>query len=155
MDDRGVIVRCAACGSGNRLVYSALGRQTRCGHCKAQVDPPAAPVEVNSTQAFDAAAQSSALPLVVDFWAPWCGPCRMVAPELEKVARARAGRTLVLKVNTDEQTELAARYRIRSIPTLAVIHAGREVARLSGARSAADIERFVEDAIAEEATRAS
>jgi thioredoxin 2 len=146
LDDRGIVVNCPSCGRSNRLLYDALDKQSRCGGCKATLALPSVPINVGSTAAFDAAATSSALPLVVDFWAPWCGPCRMVAPELEKVARANAGRWLVLKVNTDEQEELGARYRIRSIPTLAVIHGGRELARLSGARPASEIERFVSDA---------
>jgi thioredoxin 2 len=148
LDDRGIVVTCAACGRGNRLAYATLDRRTRCGHCKADLGPVGAPVEVASAAAFDAAASSSALPLVVDFWAPWCAPCRMVAPELEMMARANAGRWLVVKVNTDEQADLSGRYRIQSIPTLAVVHRGRELARLTGARPAADIERFVHDAIA-------
>jgi thioredoxin 2 len=155
LDERGVVVSCPSCGRGNRLAYATLDKQTRCGHCKNAVTPPAVPVDVPTAAAFDAAAQTSALPLVVDFWAPWCGPCRMVAPELEKVAKAEAGRWLVLKVNTDEQEELGTRYRIRSIPTLAVIHQGRELARESGVRPAPEIERFVAAAVATQGRRAS
>ena len=155
LDERGVVVSCAACGRSNRLAYGTLGKPTRCGHCKAAVAAPDAPVEARGSAAFDAAAMASALPLIVDFWAPWCGPCRMVAPELEKVARHNAGRWLIVKVNTDEQTDLAARYRIRSIPTLAVVYGGREIARVAGVRPAPDIERFVEGALANEARRAS
>jgi thioredoxin 2 len=155
MDDRGVIVPCGACGRGNRLAFETLDRQTRCGHCKVAVTAPAAPVAVGSTASFDAAVRSSALPLIVDFWAPWCGPCRMVAPELEKVARAHAGHWLVLKINTDEQPELGERFRIRSIPTLAVFQGGQELTRVSGARPASDIERLVEGATVEGASRVS
>jgi thioredoxin 2 len=155
LDGRGVIVSCPACGRTNRLPYATLRKQARCGYCKAAIEAPNVPVEARSSAAFDAAASTSALPLVVDFWAPWCGPCRMVAPELEKVARAHAGRWLVVKVNTDEQEELGARYRIRSIPTLAVVHRERELARVSGALSAPDVERFVTDATAAEARHAS
>lgn len=146
LDERGVVVDCSGCGRGNRLPYATLGQHTRCGHCKTDLSAPAVAVEARSAAAFDAAAAASALPLVVDFWAPWCGPCRMVAPELETVARANAGRWLVVKVNTDEQADLGARYRIQSIPTLAVVHRGRELTRLAGVRPAADIERFVRDA---------
>jgi thioredoxin 2 len=155
LDNRGVVVTCASCGRTNRLLYRALDRQTRCGHCKSPLAAPAAPVEVSGTTAFEAAVAESALPLVVDFWAPWCGPCRMVAPELEKLARANAGRWLVLKVNTDEQQDLASRYRIRSIPTLAVIDGGREAGRLAGARPASEIEQFVRDSTAASTRRAS
>jgi thioredoxin 2 len=85
--------------------------------------------------------------VVVDFWAPWCGPCRMVAPELVKVAASNAGRYLVVKVNTDELPELGDRFAIRSIPTMAVFADGREVARTAGARPAADIEAFIRQAV--------
>jgi thioredoxin 2 len=87
-------------------------------------------------------------PVVVDFWAPWCGPCRMVAPELQKVAARQAGKYLVAKVNTDVLSDLGERFAIRSIPTMAVFAGGREVARTAGARPASDIEAFVEKAAA-------
>ena len=96
-----------------------------------------------SATAFDALVAQWPLKVVVDFWAPWCGPCRMVAPELQKVAAANAGRYLVVKVNTDALPELGERFSIRSIPTMAVFAGGREVARTAGARPAADIEAFV------------
>jgi thioredoxin 2 len=143
LDDRGVLIECPSCGQRTRLPYGALEKHARCGHCKTDVLSPAAPIEAASSAAFTAAAELSALPVVVDFWAPWCGPCRMVAPELEKVARSGAGRWLVVKVNTDVLDDVAARYRIQSIPTLAVIRNGRELGRITGARPAADIERFI------------
>jgi thioredoxin 2 len=154
LDDLGVVVTCAACGRGTRLRYAAIGRSSRCGHCKGTVTAPAVPLEVPSRAVFDAA-EGSTIPLVVDFWAPWCGPCRFVAPELEKLARSHAARWLVVKVNTDQHPELAARYRIQSIPTLAVVRGGREIARLAGARPAADIERFVEQALERDALKVS
>ena len=152
LDDRGLIVSCPKCGKRNRVPY---GRQGKCGSCGTLLAAPGAPIEVPNAHAFDALIKDSAEPVVVDFWAPWCGPCRMVAPELEKVARTHAGRWLVVKVNTDEQSDLAARYRIQSIPTLAVVHDGREVARVAGVRPAQEIERFVADATAGDARRAS
>ena len=155
LDAKGVIVTCRKCGRANRHPFEALNRTTRCGQCKEALTPPDAPIEITDTSAFDAAAATSALPLVVDFWAPWCGPCRMVAPELERLAKATAGRYLIVKVNTDALTELAARFRIRSIPTMAVVHGGRELARAAGAQSAADIQKFVEQAIADSQRRAS
>jgi len=155
MDTSGVIVTCASCGRANRLAFDALGRTTRCGQCKTPLTPPETPIEIHDSATFDAAANKSALPVVIDFWAPWCGPCRMVAPELERVARATAGRYLVVKVNTDAVTDVAARFKIRSIPTMAVVHAGRELARTAGARPAADIQAFVDQAVAAGERRAS
>lgn len=92
---------------------------------------------------FDAEVLQSQQPVLVDFWAPWCGPCRMVAPELDKVASRAAGRYLIVKVNTDQLNDLGARFSIRSIPTMAVFSGGREVARTTGARPAAEIEAFI------------
>ena len=150
LDDAGVIVRCPHCGRNNRQAYRALGKPMRCGHCKQTVPPPTTPVEARSTAAFDAAASSSSLPLVVDFWAPWCGPCRVMAPQLDIVAQRRAGQWLVVKVDTEALPDLAGRHRIQSIPTLAVFTGGREVARAAGARAAADIEKFVEQTLSGE-----
>ena len=154
LDRRGVISSCSQCGRANRIAFAALGKTTRCGQCRASIAAPDAPIEVEDATAFEAASSSS-LPLLVDFWAPWCGPCKMVAPELERVARSNAGRYLVVKVNTDEQSDLASRFRIRSIPTLALVWQGREIDRIAGARPAQDIEAFAARAIAARDQRAS
>jgi thioredoxin 2 len=143
LDQTGVLVPCGSCGKTNRLRYAMLGYVTRCGACRTPLRAPAEPVEVADAPSFDAAIASSSLPVVVDFWAPWCGPCRMMAPELEKVAKGAAGEWLILKVNTDAVPELGERFRIRSIPTLAVFQGGREVHRAAGARSAGDIRALV------------
>jgi len=143
LDDRGVLTPCGSCGATNRLPYRALDKTTRCAKCHTTLAAPSSPIEVQSAAHFDALVSGSSVPVVVDFWAPWCGPCRMMAPELEKVARRLAGSVLVVKVNTDAEAELGARFRIRSIPTIAVFRDGREVTRAAGARPAADIEALV------------
>jgi thioredoxin 2 len=147
LDTRGVLTRCPSCGRTNRLAYTALDKRTRCAHCKTILNPPETPIDVPSVETFDAMLRASRLPLVVDFWAAWCGPCRMVAPELEKVARAAAGEFLVLKVDTEALPDLANRFGVRSIPTMAVFKDGREVTRTAGARPAADIQAFIRQAL--------
>jgi thioredoxin 2 len=144
LDDRGIVTACAACGQKNRFLYERLGEAVRCGQCKAALTMPAEPIEVANTADFDRLVASSPLPVLVDYWAPWCGPCRMVAPELKRVAARRAGRAIVVKVNTDVLSDLGQRFGIRSIPTLAVFADGREVSRAAGARPASDIEAFLD-----------
>ena len=146
-DDRGLIVPCGNCGKKNRLAYERLGESVRCGQCKQPLTAPNEPIEMQRSADFDRLIAKSSLPVVVDYWAPWCGPCRMVAPELKNVAARQAGRMLVVKVNTDELADLGQRFNIRSIPTLAVFAGGKEVARTSGARPGEEIERFVAQAM--------
>jgi thioredoxin 2 len=155
LDTTGVIVNCPSCSRANRLAFDAVNRTTRCGQCKTPLAAPAAPIDIPSAAVFDAAVARTPIPIVVDFWAAWCGPCRMVAPELERLARTTAGRFLIVKVDTEAQQELAARFRIQSIPTMAVMYGGREIARAAGARSAADIQAFVEQAVTKHERRAS
>jgi len=147
LKDSGIFVTCANCGQKNRIPYSHVGDAGQCGKCQTSLGTPGAPLEVPSAAVFDAVTANSSLPVIVDFWAPWCGPCRMVAPELEKVAGAKAGEWLIVKVNTEALPELGARYRVQSIPTMAVFRNGREIARTSGARPAADIQAFVQQSL--------
>ena len=152
LDQRGVLIPCPSCGKTNRVRYASLGANTRCANCHGALPAPAEPVEVPDAAAFDALVSGSPLPVVVDFWAPWCGPCRMMAPELDKVAKGTAGQWLVVKVNTEAVPELGERFRIRSIPTLALFQGGREVNRAAGARPEADIRAFVSTSLATETT---
>jgi len=145
-DERGIIVACPACGQKNRLAYERLGDPVRCGKCKQTLGAPAAPLDVRSVEDFDRLVARASIPVIVDYWAPWCGPCRMVAPELQKLATKHAGRVLVVKLNTDEVPELGERFGIRSIPTVAIFAGGREAGRLVGARPAEDIERLIDRA---------
>lgn len=143
IDTKGAIVNCPSCGRQNRMAFGRLTAESRCGTCKTPLAAPGTPIEAPDVASFDAAVASSAVPVVVDFWAPWCAPCRMVAPELEQVAARNAGRYLILKVNTDALVELGERFSIRSIPTMAVFEGGREAGRTAGARPAAEIESFI------------
>src|SRR5262245_33288791 len=147
LDTRGLLVTCPACATKNRIDYRKLDKPAKCGSCKAPLQIPATPIEVPDVAAFDALVRDSVRSILVDFWAPWCGPCHMVAPELDKVARAAAGEFLVVKVNTEALPEIAARYRIASIPTMAVLSGGRELTRTSGARPAPDVLAFVRGAL--------
>jgi thioredoxin 2 len=144
LDERGLLLACPQCGQRNRLPYERLGQTFRCGKCRTDLRAPGEPIEVQSERTFDAVIHRSSLPVLVDFWAPWCGPCKMVAPELAKVAGIGAGQWLVVKVNTEEWPALAQRFRVSGIPMLALFRDGREVARQSGALPAAGILQFVE-----------
>ena len=146
VDDRGVLVACPDCGQKNRVAFGRLDERVRCGQCKHDLAIGRVPLEVSSSADFERLVNTSSVPVVVDYWAPWCGPCKMVAPELEKVAQRSGGRYLVVKVNTDALTDLGASHGIRSIPTLAIFSGGREVSRTAGARPAADIEAFIAQA---------
>jgi len=147
LDDKGVVAACPQCGRKNRVPYARLNETGTCGQCQADLSAPATPLDVQGTAQFDGLVAASPLPVVVDFWAPWCGPCRQVAPEVEKVAQARAGEWLVVKIDTEALPDLGARFGIRSIPTMAVFQGGREAARTSGARPAPAIEAWVRGAI--------
>ena len=143
LDAQGVLMTCDACGSTNRLKFEAIERPTRCGRCHAALPFPSTPIDAPSAALFDAAIGAASVPVIVDFWATWCGPCHMMAPELEKVAQRSNGRALVLKVDTDQHPELSERYGIRSIPTLMVFRGGRDVERTAGAQPASAVEAML------------
>ena len=123
---------------------TASGRAFRCGKCHATLRLPGEPIDVTSDLIFDALISRSELPVLVDFWAPWCGPCKMVAPEMRKMAAEGAGQWVVAKVNTEESPALARKFRITAIPTMVLFKGGLEVARQAGAMPAPAIRKFLE-----------
>ena len=130
-------VGCPHCGATNRLPPSRVTDDPVCGRCgKALLE--GVPVELNDAN-FDAVVAKTDLPVLVDFWAPWCGPCRMMAPAFAQAATQLKGRALLVKVNSDENPALSQRYGIRSIPTLVRLQQGRETQRQSGAVPVANI----------------
>jgi thioredoxin 2 len=150
----GMIVACPACGRQNRMLYARLDRRAGCGACGEALQAPGAPLAVDRGSELAALLGQASLPVLVDFWAPWCGPCRGMAPEVEKLAASEAGRLLVVKSNTDVDPAVGSSHRVSSIPTLALFHRGREVARTTGARPAAAIAGFVRQALAAGGTAA-
>lgn len=135
MDTHHVV--CARCGATNRLPADRLADQPDCGRCH-QPLLTGAPIELDDRN-FDAFVQKTTLPVLVDFWAPWCGPCRQMAPQFDAAARQLRGRALLVKVNSDDNPETSAKFGIRSIPTLVRLQAGVEQRRQAGALPAAQI----------------
>lgn len=140
--DRSAVVACPACGRRNRVPAAGSGR-ARCASCAADL-----PWLVEATDAdFAEVVEQSRLPVLVDVWAPWCGPCRMVAPVVEQLSREMAGRLKVVKVNADEAPGVGARFDVRSIPTLLLFAGGRERSRVMGAQPADALRRWLETAL--------
>jgi thioredoxin 2 len=134
---------CPECKAVNRIPVRHLADAGKCGKCHAVLPPHGAPIEVTSSSQFDEIVGGSRVPVLVDFWAPWCGPCRAVAPEVKKVANNLAGKAIVLKVDTDQHGDLAQRFQIQSIPNFAVFNGGRLVRQRAGAADHRALERWV------------
>lgn len=133
---------CTECKAINRIPVRHLADTGRCGKCQTALPPHAMPIEVTSEAQFDEIVAAARVPVVVDFWAGWCGPCRQVAPEVKKAAHNLAGRALVLKVDTDALPDLSERYQVQSIPNFAVFAGGRLVRQRAGAIDHRQLERW-------------
>lgn len=148
-----LVLRCSRCGADNRVPQAKLtqGLTPKCGQCKTPLQPSAGPLTVTDAS-FAADVERAPLPVLVDAWAAWCGPCRTIAPAIDELANELAGRVRVAKLNVDENPRTAARFDIRSIPTMLVMAGGREVGRIVGAQPKAAIREQLERAIARSST---
>ena len=138
-----VLNDCGSCGARNRIPAKHLADTGRCGVCKAALRPLSTPLEVDAA-AFDEILSTARVPVLVDFWAAWCGPCRMAAPEVHQLAEEMQGQALVLKVDTEAQPALAARFRIQSIPNFIVFKHGQAVHQQAGLAQRPEMRRWLQ-----------
>jgi len=137
-----VIRKCPQCDRSNRIPAGHLADTGRCGACKAPLPPASEPVAVDAAM-FDEVVRDSRVPVLVDFWADWCGPCHMAAPEVARAAKEMAGKAVVLKVDTERVPELAARYNVRGIPNFAIFHNGKLVRQQAGVVDAEQLKSWL------------
>lgn len=143
MSDESTLIRCQSCGANNRVTDATPGKLPVCGRCKTPLHVSDHPITVTDEN-FSMEVEQSPLPVLVDVWAPWCAPCRIVAPVIEELASELAGRVRVAKLNSDENPETASRFDVRGIPTLLLLKDGRELTRLVGAYPKANILRAID-----------
>ena len=136
---------CSKCGASNRVPARHLASHGKCGGCSAPLAPLATPLDVSASE-FDAITRDARVPVLVDFWASWCPPCRMVAPEVKKLAEHLAGEAVVLKVDTQANPELAARFSVQSIPNFLLFQGGRVVAQRPGYAPEAELVSWIRSA---------
>jgi thioredoxin 2 len=140
--NNGIFARCRNCGAKNRVEHDRLGSAPRCGKCGTPLRIPAEAVSANESTFYDEVLHET-IPTAVDFWAPWCGPCRMVSPVLDDIAGKYPGRIKVVKVNSDENPALSQQLGIQGIPTIILFRDGKEIDRLVGAAPRESIIRFL------------
>lgn len=134
---------CPSCGAQNRIPPKHLADTGRCGKCKSALAPANEPLSVDESS-FDVIVSEARVPVLADFWAEWCRPCRMAAPEVHQLAREMSGRALVLKVDTEAHPGLASRYHVQSIPNFIVFEGGQPVFQRAGVAPRAEMRRWLE-----------